>query len=200
MKKFIVVVIIVLLIFGLSFMFGKYFIKNAEESSDNSNLSENTVDDTTSKDNTHNYIIEKSEMETSGLYTLFTPEEFIMNADVDLMQTDMTYVSSCNLYYKIINNMDDYEKFSSRIGLPEMTKSDFDEKFLVVVSNESERNAEIDLTIYDVYADETTTHIVMKQKDNSETGSSQYSQANVFYAVVDISQLKDSADLVIDYD
>lgn len=196
MKKFIVVVIIVLLIFCLSFMFGKYFIKNAEESSANSNLSENAVDDNTSKDNAHNYIIEKSEMETSGLYTLFTPEEFIMNADVDLMQTDMTYVSSCNLYYKIINNMDDYEKFRSRIGLPEITKSDFDEKFLVVVSNESERNAEIDLTIYDVYADETTTHIVMKQKDDSEAS---FSQCNVFYAVVDISQLRDSADLVIDH-
>ena len=69
---------------------------------------------------------------------------------------------------------------------------------------------ETDLLIYEVVADDTTTHIKMRQRENpvvyTDEGSLRsssdriyYSDNNVFWAVVDNSQLRDKADVTIEH-
>ena len=142
-------------------------------------------------------IISRGELKTSGLYML---EDGTMDPSIDLMSTDMTYTSSCNLYKKIITNMLDYNKYKNRIKIPDMNESDFEKSFLVIVANENLRHFdyEKDLIIYDVYSDDSVTHIIMKQRENPNLEINQAYLNNVFYAIVDNSQLKEKSDIVIE--
>ena len=100
---------------------------------------------------------------------------------------------------KIITNMQDYTKYKERIDLPNLTEKDFENIFLVVVSNENIRpDNEKDLLIYDVYATDDTTNIIMKQKSNPNLALTDQAQNNVFYAVVDKIQLRNSAKVIIE--
>lgn len=121
----------------------------------------------------------------------------------DLTQSDMIRVESSNIYqtmyYKIITNMQDYNKYKAKIKeLLEMTEEAFNENFLVVIVGinyleKEDRN----LTIKTVYADETTTHIILKQNENPDFEN----YNNVWTAVVDKSQLRDNIEIKkeIDY-
>lgn len=115
----------------------------------------------------------------------------------DLTQSDMIRVESSNIYqtmyYKIITNMQDYNKYKAKIKeLLEMTEEAFNENFLVVIVGinyleKEDRN----LTIKTVYADETTTHIILKQNENPDFEN----YNNVWTAVVDKSQLRDNIEI-----
>lgn len=121
----------------------------------------------------------------------------------DLTQSDMIRVENSNIYqtmyYKIITNMQDYNKYKAKIKeLLEMTEEAFNENFLVVIVGinyleKEDRN----LTIKTVYADETTTHIILKQNENPDFEN----YNNVWTAVVDKSQLRDNIEIKkeIDY-
>lgn len=194
MKKIIVIILI-----GIIFVIGVYFGKNMVDveinnSDENVNNSlnddlENTMLDSTIKD--------RGEIKTSGLYNY--------NGDLsyenDLMQNDMTWHTECSLYHKIITNMSDYNKYKERIAIPEMVENDFNDTFLVIIADETLRKnpKETNLMVYDVYSDETTTHIIMKQKDNSKDGTDQELMNNVFYAIIDKSQLKENINVSIEY-
>ena len=73
-----------------------------------------------------------------------------------------------------------------------MTEEAFNENFLVVIVcinylEKEDRN----LTIKTVYADETTTHIILKQNENPDFEN----YNNVWTAVVDKSQLRDNIEI-----
>lgn len=190
MKKFISIIIGIIVII-LVIMIGKNYLKNTNNSNVEENIS-NNVEENTKLSN----IIEKGEMNTRGLFDL---GDGISNYSIDLMANDMTWNPENSLYHKIITNMEEYNKYKDRIDLPNLTTTDFENKFVIVVSNENIReDDEKDLFIYDVYADENVTNIVMKQKENPNLTLDDEKQNNVFYAVVDKKQLKDVAKVIIE--
>lgn len=190
MKK-IFVILILLIIVVAGFYFGFYFGKNAINNKKDNIEKGKEVEEETSIVTSN--IKERGELETYGLWSF---DGVSSDTDMDLQMTDMTWNEECGLYHKIITNINDYNKFSKRIKIPELKESDFNDVFMVIVSNERMRGeSESDLLIYDVYADRTTTHIILKQKENPRV----YAETNVFYAIVDNSQLKQNADVSIEY-
>ena len=139
------------------------------------------------------FIKQQDEVNSRGL---FDTGDGITTYETDLMANDMVWDSEPRLYHKIITNMDDYSKYKSRVSqLPDMTENDFNESFLVIIANENIRQLhEQDLTIYNVLADETTIHITMKQKENPNYNNDN----NIWYAIVDKSQLRDNVDVKIE--
>lgn len=122
----------------------------------------------------------------------------ITSYDTDLTQNDMIYCESSNLYHKVITNMDDYNRYKSRINeLPEMSENSFNENFLVVVVSKNYMELHNrDLAIKDVFADETTTHIILRQNENPNYDN----DCNVWYAVIDNSQLRNEIETKIEYE
>lgn len=64
-------------------------------------------------------------------------------------------------------------------------------KFIKVWYNQI--NIKLVLEDKKIVSDETTTHIIMKQKENSTING----ENNVFYAIVDKSELKENVDVII---
>lgn len=122
----------------------------------------------------------------------------ISDYETDLAQNDMIRSETSNLYHKIITNMEDYNRYKSRINeLPEMSKDSFNENFLVIVASINYMELrDRDLTIVDVFADEATMHIILKQKENPDYNNCD----NIWYAIVDNSQLRDNVETEIDYE
>lgn len=170
MKKFISVIILFIVVFLCAFFLGRVStkFKKINDENKNSNLIDNSELNTISHTNTLNTqiynsnIIEKGELKTSGLWTLDGHSSYY---EIDLMQNDMTWNNNCGLYHKIIKNIEDYNKYSNRINLPQMSEKDFEKRFLIIIANENLRNNdEKDLTIHNVFSDGKSTHIIMKQK------------------------------------
>lgn len=140
------------------------------------------------------FIKKQDKMETRGL---FDDGRGYTSYETDLMVNDMTWQSDVRLYYRVITNSSDYEKYKSRIPtFPEISEINFDENFIVIIANENYRDFdEIDMEISNVYADETTTNIIMKQKENPNMNDT----TNVWYAIVDNSQLKDKVKIKIEH-
>ena len=115
---------------------------------------------------------------------------------INLMANDMIWNSNNSLYHRIIDNKADYEVYKSRINeFPDVEEINFDENFVVIIANENIRQPhEKDLTIYNIYADDNTIHIVMKQKENPNYDV----ESNIWYAIVDKSLLRNSADVIIE--
>lgn len=112
------------------------------------------------------------------------------------MANDMIWNEKSRLYHRLISNKEDYEKYKSRVSeLPEVSEINFDENFVVIIANENVRQMhEKDLTIYNVIADENTTHIIMKQKENPNYNN----ENNIWYAIIDKSLLRENADVTIE--
>ena len=140
------------------------------------------------------FIKKQDKMETRGL---FDDGRGYTDYETDLMANDMTWQDDVRLYYRTITNSNDYEKYKSRIAtFPEVSEINFDENFIVIIANENYRGFdEIDMEISNVYADETTTNIIMKQKENPNMNDT----TNVWYAIVDNSQLKDNVKITIEH-
>lgn len=151
-----------------------------------SNINEENIEEEKS------FIIEKGEMQSRGLFE----KNGDLSYENDLLDNDMTYHPDTRLYYRIINNMTDYNIYKERIEIPELNEKDFEKNFLLVVSNENVRSQdETDLEIRDVFVIDNIMQIVMKQKENPNYNS----QTNVFWAVVDNDVLKDKVNVKIEY-
>lgn len=139
------------------------------------------------------FIKKQDEVQSRGLFDLGDGQTYY---EIDLMANDMTWNEKTSLYHRIIDNITDYEKYKSRINeFPNADEIDFNENFVIVIANENIRQPhEKDLTIYNVYADATTTHIVMKQKEVPNYDADN----NIWYAIVDKSLLRNLADVTIE--
>ena len=139
------------------------------------------------------FIKKQDEVKSRGLFDLGDGRTYY---EIDLMANDMTWNEKTSLYHRIIDNITDYEKYKSRINeFPNADEIDFNENFVVVIANENIRQPhEKDLTIYNITADENTTHIIMKQKENPYYNA----ENNIWYAIVDKSLLRESADVIIE--
>jgi hypothetical protein len=188
MKK-VIMIFVFLIVFICAIFLGRYIYDKRNEID---NIYNNLTSSET-QSNSQTNILQKGELNTMAL---FENEEGQSYYEVDLTANDMTWNNNTSLYYKIIDNMEDYSKYKSRITiLPEMTANDFENNILVIVVNENVRSEdETDLTIYDVTTDETATHIIMKQKDEPNYNS----QNNVFYAVVNKVELRENVDIEIE--
>lgn len=196
MKKIICVIICIVIIL-LIIIIGKNYFKNIISIDSKESFVNNTNDvNTEVEKNTELLNIRESgEMNTRGLFDLGNGTDY----SIDLMANDMTWNSENSLYHKVITNIEEYSKYKTRISLPELTNIDFETYFVVIVSNENVReDDEKDLFIYNVYADENTTNIIMKQKENPNLILGDEEQNNVFYAIVDKTQLRDTAKVIID--
>lgn len=183
MKK-IIILLILISVFVISIIAGNYCVKKYDSINQQENLNEEQEEKTN--------IIERNELNSRGLFEL---SDGTSAPEINLMSNDMKWDDDTRLYYKIINNIDDYNKYKERISLPELKENDFEEKFIVIIANENNRSEEeSDLMIYNVISDDTTTQIIMKQKENP----SAYSINNVFYAVVENVDLKENIDVKID--
>lgn len=203
MKK-IIVILIVCVIIILGVYLGKQIVDVEKTNSDNivinsldGNSEQNIIIDENNTMLSSN-IKERGEIKTSGLYNYNGD----MSYENDLMQNDMVYHTECSLYHKIITNMSDYNKYKERISISEMLEDDFNNTFLVIIADETLRRdlKETNLMIYDIFSDETTTYITMKQKDDTKLGVDQELLNNVFYAIVDKSQLRDNIIVTINKD
>ena len=139
------------------------------------------------------FIKKQDEVKSRGLFDLGDGRTYY---EIDLMANDMTWNEKPSLYHRIIDNITDYEKYKSRVNeFPNADEIDFNENFVVVIANENTRQPhEKDLTIYNITADENTTHIIMKQKENPDYNA----ESNIWYAIVDKSLLRESADVIIE--
>lgn len=140
------------------------------------------------------FIKKQDKMETRGL---FDDGRGYTDYETDLMANDMTWQDDVRLYYRTITNSKDYEKYKSRIStFPEISEINFEENFIVIIANENYRDFdEIDMEITNVYANDSTTNIIMKQKENPNMNDT----TNVWYAIVDKSQLKDNVKIRIEH-
>ncbi len=153
---------------------------------DDVHISNNVTNETSS-------IKEKGEIYTRGLFSYNGSASY----ENSLLDNDMTWVNESRLYYKFIVDMDNYNKYKERIDIPDLTEDDFNDKALLIVSNENIRDRnEIDLEISDVIVVEDTTIVKIKQKENPNYNS----ETNVFYAVVNNSLLRDDVNVVIEHD
>lgn len=189
MKKIIIVLVFVIVFIG-SICLGKYLYTDKQIVEKIDEALENNATKNLPKENT--YIIEKKEINTLNLVE---DENHVSYYEVNLVANDMQLDTNVYLSYKIITNMTDYNKYKERITLPEITEDKFNDVFMVIIFNQENRSKdEIDLTIDRVKSDDTTTHIIMKQKENHSI----YSENNVFWAVVDKSQLKENISIEIE--
>ena len=140
------------------------------------------------------YIKKEEQVESRGL---FDDGSGITTYETDLMANDMTWHSDTRLYYKIITNMEDYNKYKARVSqFPDMTEKDFNESFILILANENFREPqEKDMHIVDISCDENTTYVVLKQKENPNYDD----ETNIWYAVVDKSQLRDNVEIKIEH-
>ena len=139
------------------------------------------------------FIKKQDEVKSRGLFDLGDGHT---EYKINLMANDMTWSIKNSLYYKVLDNSVDYEVYKSRIKeFPETEEINFEKNFIVIIANENIRQPhEKDLTIDNIYADDNTTHIVMKQKENPNYDV----ESNIWYAVVDKSLLRNSADVTIE--
>ena len=140
------------------------------------------------------FIKKQDKIETRGL---FEDGRGYSDYETDLMANDMTWQEDVSLYYRAISNETDYEKYKSRVSaFPEISEINFNENFIVIIANENFRDFdEIDMEVSDVYADKSTTNIIMKQRENPNMDDT----TNVWYAIVDKSQFRDNVKIIIEY-
>ncbi len=97
-------------------------------------------------------------------YTYFTKNSSLF------INENMLYDQETNFYYKVITNIEEYSLYKAEEDLvPNMTKEDFNETALIIaLSNGSRQFYEQDLSISEITADKTITHIVFKQNENAK--------------------------------
>lgn len=186
MKK-IVKVIIICIIFISSIIIGKLNYKKMF-----SNTLVDISNENIRKIEKNSNIIEKKEFFSTAL---FEPTYDDSNESTYLYK-DMIFDNDSDFYYKVILSIEDYDIYKTKIPLMEMNEKDFEDKFIIILSNENNNREyyEKDLIIYDVLSEEMTTKIIVKQRENP----SYYSENNVLVAVVDKSILNDEIDIKID--
>lgn len=140
------------------------------------------------------YIKKEDKVETRGL---FDTGDGITTYETDLMANDMIWNGDVRLYHRIITNKEDYQKYKERVAeLPEISEINFEENFVLIIANENVRDIdEKDMKIDQVYANNDTTYIILKQKENPDYSN----ECNVWYAIVDKRQLRDNIKVKIEH-
>ncbi len=188
LKVLLVIIVVALVAFGVFYFINKDSKTNSDS---NSNEAKNNTSVANKQENIDNNIIEKGEMHTRGLFE----KDGLTGSENNLLNNDMTMCKEATLYYRVISNIEDYKIYSERIDIPEMTEEDFENKALLIVSNENVREPEeTDLEISDVVVNNDVTTVIMKQKENPDYES----KTNVFYAIVSNSLIKDDVTIVIE--
>lgn len=186
MKK-LTVLLILLIIFIVSIFIGRLGYNkliNKPEVIEKQNVEKNIEEKTN--------IIQREEISSMGLFE----KNGVENYENNLVANDMIWDSDTRLYYKIISNKEDYNKYYERIYLFNNNDIDFEKNNIIIVVNENERESfETDLIIYDVNTEETTTNIVLKQRENPRA----YCDNNIFCAIVSKSLIKDAIDVKIQH-
>lgn len=128
--------------------------------------------------------------ETINSRGLFDSGDGITNYETDLTQNDMKYSEESELLYKVITNMNDYQKYKERVNsLPEMTQDDFNTEFLLIMTWRVEREIhQTDLKVNNIIAEDNATYIYLAQKENANINS----KNNIIYAVISKEKLKDN--------
>lgn len=109
---------------------------------------------------------------------------------------DMIYEKTVDLYYKVITNISDYNKYKHNLSdLPELTSEEFNSNFLIIIGNWGSRYPhENDLEISRIDVNDETTSIILKQKENPNYDKN----AITLYAIIDKSTLKQNIKLCIE--
>ena len=117
--------------------------------------------------------------------------------DLDITK-DMIYDEKTNLYYKVITDFNEYSIIKEKEqAFPNMSEEDFKQNSIIVVVNTNLRQScETDLTISDVESEDTTTYVIMKQKENPNYDA----QHDLWYVVVDKLVLKENIQIKIEYE
>lgn len=135
-------------------------------------------------------IIQNKEIASMGLFE----KDGVENYENNLVANDMIWDSDTKLYYKIITNNEDYNKYYERIYLFGENSIDFEKNNVIIVVNENKREFfETDLIIYDVNIEESTTNIILKQRENPRA----YCDNNIFCAIVNKMLVKENIKLNI---
>lgn len=135
------------------------------------------------------YIKNKGEIQSDALYLT---EDGLYSSDYT---NGMLYDRETHLYYKIITNMKDYNKYKNILDkLPEMTKETFINNFLILICGTGSRDPhETDLEISEVTANSEITYLTLKQKENPN-----YEKNSItLYAILDKELLRDKVKLEI---
>lgn len=133
------------------------------------------------------YIKNKGEIQSKNLYLT---EDGLYSSDYT---NGMLYDRETHLYYKIITNMEDYNKYKNILEeLPEMNEETFINNFLILICGTGSRDPhETDLEISEVTADSETTYLTLKQKDNPNYDKTD----TTLYAILDKELLRDKVKL-----
>lgn len=115
----------------------------------------------------------------------------------DDLKNNMNYDEETNYYYKIINNIDEYNDFKNMENkIPEMSEVDFSNNSLIVILQANFRELhEVDLFINDVIVENDTTFITLKQKDTPDYDSKE----NLICAIVDKNVIKNNIKIKVDF-
>lgn len=128
------------------------------------------------------YIKKQEEITSSDLY--LTDKKLFSND----FTKNMTYDESSDLYYKVINNIKEYNEYKNIVNeLPEMLEENFNNNSLIIIGNWGARNPhETDLMITKIDVNEDTTYIMLKQKENPNYDKTMIT----LYAIVDNQSLR----------
>lgn len=144
----------------------------------------------------NNYIKEKGEIETEGLF-LVKDDLFDGNWHIDKFTDGMLQSKETGLNYKIIKDEEEYSDYKNRVDeLPEVSEIDFSNEFLIFMTSFGQANNlhKRDLTISEINADEKTTYVTLAPKENPN-----YDKTTVtLYAIVDRILLRDDVKFEID--
>lgn len=142
----------------------------------------------------YNEYIKKQE--TIQSTSLFHTGDGISSYETDLTQNDMVLDEENGFYYKLICDLEGYTIYKNRINvLPEMKSEDFENKFILIITWQNEREIhETDLEVIDIQSDDTTTNIILKQKENPDYNS----KDNIIYAVISNEKLKNNIKIQVE--
>ena len=141
------------------------------------------------------YIKNQTTTESAGLYK---DKNDITTYESDLRLNDMKMVEEEEegMYYKIITNIKDYNKYKKRVSaLPDMTEEDFKENFLAIFTWERPKRAfEKDCEIGEVKIENNTSYIILKQKENPNYEEN----SNILAGVISKEKLKENVKVIVE--
>lgn len=116
------------------------------------------------------YIKKNDDIDLKGLF--YVEEGEFGSLYSDEITAGMSYEKESNMYYRIIKDEEEYEKIREKVKeFPESTEIDFNNNFLILITHGEvsiPNLHEKDLTISEITADDTTTHIILKTKENPD--------------------------------
>ena len=142
------------------------------------------------------YIKKDESIDLRGLF--YTGEGEFGSLYSDEITAGLSYNKESNMYYKIIKNEEEYKTIKDKVNeLPDSTEIGFDKNFLMLITHGevSAKFKERDLTVSEITADNTTTKILLKPKENSDFNNIRSS----LYVIVDKTLLRENVNIEKDF-